>query len=252
MIDLVEAIDEKCQGKDNRRVLVEASICLIALARFDRLDQRMENAGPWVAEMDSIDVEIKSRIDKLVSIIQEILGEQEDETFYIDRFYIRLYSTPEPDHRYRYYPFLIGPIVALALLEAGKSRPDARYVEQNLSFVHQTIDTYVEEISDENPYISEQRGPASIGDHTWIAECLQCYAEYPVNEIKQSAVIRGKVSRKVQKKMVLFTFFVIVLIGATVLSQVTSGWTTTIWSAASALLGATIAEMGLPHPLKAD
>lgn len=118
---------------------------------------------------------IKSQTKKLVGIVRKKLRENLNSNYYRDEFYVRLYSTPRPSMKYTYLPFLIGPIVMLSLV--ATKRISRSIVNENIELIETMVHYYTTRTGDGGQYISDIRGPASIGDHLWIAELLQEYTE---------------------------------------------------------------------------
>lgn len=118
---------------------------------------------------------IKSRTKELVGLIRKKLRKNLNSNYYRDEFYVRLYSLPRPSMKYTYLPFLIGPIVMLSLVST--KRISRSIVNENIDLIETMVEYYTTRTGDGGQYISDIRGPASIGDHLWIAEFLQKYTE---------------------------------------------------------------------------
>jgi len=216
-----ELLDAEEDDVYTKRRIVELSICLLALtdhrgrlsAGEDVPDSHRGYGFPHPAEK-------KTETDERISGIAKQIGHiMRTEGPLVDTYYIRLFSTPKPRLRDCYYPFAVGPVAALALLRAGKRVGPAVH-GRNLPYLNEVVETYAEEfgLSEQGKghFSSDERGAASIGDHAWVAEALDAYADIDPDEIPDRSIARGKAST--------YNLIGVVLVALVVALVVAIGW----------------------------
>ena len=177
--------------KYDKRRIVNTSLCLLALTGYWELLDSVNRRS--VATVDIPDAQKKKRdIESKISDLAQLLSKdvRADQSF-LESYYIRLFTTPRPTLRDRYYPFAVGPIAALALLKAGGINNNIW--GRNIYFLTEFIDHYADElnVNSDGKFKTSERGEASIGDHLWVAEAFNEFTKMSDDAIPTSSLVRS-------------------------------------------------------------
>jgi hypothetical protein len=166
-------------------------------------------------------------------------------------YYYNLFSTPgdesdisPEEHVYdRYFIYIIYPLIALALLEAG--RP---HTGRNWKALKEITDTYVDcvEESDIDAHCSSETNHASLVDQLWITRHLHAAANYDMTENRFYHVFLGYTSKRTWVQIAVVVAAVAGVVAANVLRTGDAGLFASTAASVLILLSATLfGEAGL-------
>lgn len=189
--DHIQDLDDKYE----KRRIVNESLCLLALTGYwELLDSVGRDSVPSISVPNAH--EKKKTVESKINSLSRTLSKEvdvDDSSF--ESYYIRLFTTPLPTLRDRYYPFAVGPIAALALLKAGEI--NNKIYGRNIYFLTEFVDHYADELAlrTEGKFETSERGEASIGDHLWVAKAFNEFTKISTDEIPRSALASAWPSR---------------------------------------------------------
>lgn len=184
---------------------------------------------------------IKQRTLKLVKYIRSKLRNNMNSNYYRDEFYVRLYSTPEPEIKYTYLPFLIGPIVMMAIVSTKNI--DEKILNENISIIETMVQYYTTRTGDAGRYVSDIRGPASIGDHLWIAEFLNEYSKLESDNLSGLRQRWGNIKYWMKPNYAMLTTVLIAVIALTTLAMLYPNRVQFSTTLIGAIIGAVLTEV---------
>jgi hypothetical protein len=157
------------------RHIVEAAYCLLILSRLD--EYKTENCNDYDGRYSDDMSKVAETVSNLVEKVE----------FDRDPYYIRIYYVPIADEKpneadksptdvdFRYQPFLVDAIAAVALIKSG-------HITKNTAFIKSVVGEYLNQTGEKQLFTPNREEHPPISDNLWVAKLFDSYDDININE----------------------------------------------------------------------